>query len=260
MSHEWRDVDVRGYTVRVATGGSGPALVLFHGAGGAAEWSEFHARLAQRFTVYAPVQPGFAGSPLPSWLKSAEDVALHNFDVMAALEIERPHVLGISMGGWVATEMAIFRSAAMASLTLAGAVGVRPEQPMPDLFIMEPQEAMSLLFANPERALAARAGQPMDIDAIVTAWSDQAAVARLMWKRPYHPNLRRRLHHVTVPTLVVWGERDGLLPPAHGEMVAAGIPNARFEVVTDAGHVIHAEQPDRFAELVENFIEAQGAL
>lgn len=238
-------------------GGSGPALLWLHGAGAAGRWLEFHDRLASRFTVYAPVHPGFGGTPLPSWVKETEDVALHYIDLIQTLGLNKPLVAGMSLGGWIATELAVFSSGLIGSLVLVSAIGVRPERPIPDLFITDPMEAVGYLFADPSKATALMP-QGSPIDGMVRMWEDQAAVARLAWKRPYNSQLRRRLHHISVPTLVVWGDNDRLIPPEHGQMLAKEIPGARFELIERSGHVVSVEQPAKLCEAISRFADSIG--
>jgi len=252
VTHREKTLDVRGYAVPMKTGGAGQPLLLLHGAGRGEFWGEAHEALARSFAVYAPVHPGFAGTPLPDWVQGVDDVALHYVDLIRILDMKRPLVVGISIGGWIATELAVRRPDLLGALVLVDAIGVRPEQPLPDLFIMEPVEAMSYLFADPAKALALAPSAP-DPDFIIRMWEEQATAARLMWKRPYDPKLRRRLHHITVPTLVVWGEQDRLIPPSHGRMLAEEIPNAQFQIIQGAGHVVSVEEPEALASAIRDF-------
>src|SRR5215831_19270354 len=187
-------VAVHGYDVPVQIGGAGPPLLLLHGAGGAGRWLEAHERLAESFTVHAPVHPGFGGTPLPDWVDGAEDVAFHYVDLVEALALRRPLIAGVSVGGDIATEIAVLRPSLPAGLVLVDALGLRPDRPMPDLFIMEPLEAAGLLFADPSRmvALLPADGQPPGLDFIVRQYEEMAASARLLWRRTYDPKLERR--------------------------------------------------------------------
>jgi pimeloyl-ACP methyl ester carboxylesterase len=259
LNYREEQVDVRGYEVPVQIGGNGPALIFLHGAGGAGRWLEFQERLAEFFTVYAPVHPGFAGTLLPSWIRATDDLALHYVDFMRALKIEKPIVAGLSIGGWIATELAVFRSDLISGLVLIDAIGVRPEKPIPDLFIMEPMEVIPYLFADPAKAMALMP-QVAGVDGIVRMWEEQAAVARLAWARPYNRQLRRRLHHISVPTLVVWGSQDRLIPPEHGRMLASEIEGARFELIEGSGHVVTVEQPVALAEAITRFARDIGVV
>src|SRR5438093_1602229 len=130
-------------------------------------------RLAEHFTVYAPVQPGFAGTPLPPWVRGADDVALHTLELVRTLGLESPVVVGLSLGGWVATEMAVFRPASIRRLVLVAPIGVKTETPLPDLFIMEPLEAVPYLFADLSKAVALMPAAPT-ADVVVRMWEEQA--------------------------------------------------------------------------------------
>lgn len=255
MSAELRStaVDVRGTEVPYLTGGSGPDLLWLHGAGGSDSWSPAQDLLAERFTVWAPAHPGFAGTPLPDWVRDVHDLAFHYVDLIDALGLRAPVVVGVSLGGWIATDLAVHRPDLLGSLVLVDALGLRPAAPMPDLFIMEPAEAMGVLFNGAPPAPPAGAADVDPVDMIVRMYEEQAASARIMWKRSYDPRLERRLHHLTMPTLVVWGGEDRLLPPAHGERLAELIDGARFEVLPGVGHVVPLEAPDAFARLVTEF-------
>lgn len=250
-------VRVHDYEVPLQSAGSGPPLLLLHGAGGAGMWLEIHARLAERFTVFAPVQPGFAGTPLPSWIRGADDVALHTLDLVRLLGLDSPVLVGFSLGGWIATEMAVLRPRSVGRLVLVAPIGVKTAQPLPDLFIMEPLEAVPYLFADASKAMALMPAAPAT-DVFVRMWEEQAAVARLAWHRPYNPSLRRRLHMIECPTLVVWGSEDRFVAPSHGEMLAREIAGARLEVVTGAGHALAIEQPEELARRIVTFSRDRG--
>jgi pimeloyl-ACP methyl ester carboxylesterase len=247
-------VDVRGTEVPCLVAGEGPPLLWLHGAGGSDSWSPAQDALAERFTVWAPAHPGFAGTTLPDWVRDVHDLAFHYVDFLGAAGLEHPTVVGISLGGWIATDLAVHRPDLLSRLVLVDALGLRPESPMPDLFILEPAEAMGVLFGDdgpPPMPVTDAGADPVDL--IVRMYEEQAASARLMWKRPYDRQLERRLHHVTVPTLVLWGSADRLLPASHGRRLASLVPGARFEVIDGAGHVVPLEAPDAFARLVTDF-------
>lgn len=248
-----RTIDVRGTAVPCQVAGDGPPMLWLHGAGGSDTWSPAQDVLAESFTVWAPAHPGFAGTELPAWVHDVHDVAFHYVDFIGAAGLERPTVVGISLGGWIATDLAVHRPDLVARLVLVDSLGLRPATPMPDLFIMEPAQAMAVLFSDAPPIPAAGDGGGDPVDMIVRMYEEQAASARLMWKRPYDPRLQRRLHHAGMPALVVWGAEDRLLPPDHGRTLADLLPDARFVVVPDAGHVVPLEAPDTFAHLVTEF-------
>ena len=250
-------VRVHDYDVSLQSAGSGPPLVFLHGAGGAGMWLDVHVRLAERFTVFAPVQPGFAGTPLPNWVRGVDDVALHTLDLLRTLRLDSPVIVGLSLGGWIATEMAVLRPRSVGRLVLVAPIGVKTETPLPDLFIMEPFEAAPHLFADVTKAMALMPAESTP-DVLVRMWEEQAAVARLAWHRPYNPSLRRRLHMIECPTLVVWGSEDRFVAPAHGEMLAREIAGARLEIVPGAGHGLAIEKPEELARRIAAFAAERG--
>lgn len=233
-------------TVEVRSGGSGPPLLFVHGEGSTSGWREVHDALAESFTVYAPVLPGFGGSEVPEWMKGTADLVFHLIDLLALLEVEQPVVVGESLGGWVAADLAIHRPDLIGGLVLVGALGLRPVQPMPDLFILDASEAIEYLAVSFDGAsLDALTG---DADAAVALWQDQAGQARLMWERPYDPSFPRRLHHIAAPTRIVWGAADRVLSLEQAEALAALISDASVDIVDGAGHLVSIDAPAAVAE------------
>src|SRR5438876_9345845 len=128
MPHSVEVATVAGAKIRVFRGGPAGAgeapLVFLHGAGGHTGWMAFLDELATRFAVFAPEHPGFGQSDDPPWLDEVADLAYFHLDLMAGLGLEQAHLIGTSLGGWVAAEMAVRSTARLASLTLVGAVGI----------------------------------------------------------------------------------------------------------------------------------------
>jgi pimeloyl-ACP methyl ester carboxylesterase len=191
--------------------------------------------------VLAPVHPGFGGSDLPDWLGGMDDVAFHYVDLLDTLGVERPVVVGASLGGWMAFQLAAQRPDRVRGLVLVGALGLRADPPMPDLFIRSGPEALGYLSAQ----LDGNAVDPLhgDADAATELWLDQAAQARLMWERPYDPRWERRARHVRAPVRVVWGAADRLLAPGHGARMAALLGAPPPTVVPGAGHLVGVDDP-----------------
>jgi pimeloyl-ACP methyl ester carboxylesterase len=250
---ETRVVDVAGYATSYTTGGDGPPLLHLH-AETTSGWGPLDDALADRFTVHAPVHPGCGGSPLPDWVAARDAVAYHSVDVLDALGLDEPVlVVGESIGGWMGLALGVQRPDRLAGLVLVGALGLRPATPMPDLFIKPGPEVLRTLSDR----LDADRVDPLegDAEAATALWLDQAAQARLMWERPYEPKLRRRAHHLRgVPSQVVWGAADRLLPPEHGRELAE-LLGAGYEVVPGAGHLVALDAPDAVAAIVTAFWE-----
>src|SRR3954447_9587980 len=221
MAHRIETVTAAGAAIRLFRGGpaeGGAPVVFLHGAGGHTGWMGFLDALAERFAVFAPEHPGFGQSDDPPWLDEVADLAYFHLDLLKALGLDRVHLIGTSLGGWVAAEMAVRNTARLASLTLVGAVGIptggitATAETIPDTFRMPDDENLRRYYADPERAARrsadlARALANPAVMAIVA--KNRATVTRLAYRPRFHnPELRKWLHRIDVPTLLIWGESD----------------------------------------------------
>jgi pimeloyl-ACP methyl ester carboxylesterase len=258
MPHSTEMMTIDGAAIRVLrggpAGGGAQPLVFLHGAGGHTGWMAFLEELSQRFAVYAPEHPGFGQSDDPPWLDGVGDLAYFYLDFLKALGLEQVHLMGTSLGGWIAAELAVRDSARLASLTLVGAVGITAQgETIPDIFRMPVEENLRRFYADQERA-ARRVGDVAKADMRLVA-KNQATVTRLAYRpRFYNPDLGKWLHRIDVPTLLIWGAEDGLVPPAFGEAYRALIPGAKLVVLPDAGHAPFDEQRDAFLAAFSEFI------
>ena len=250
-------LELEGGRVHVFRAGSGEPVLFLHAAGGAGTWPEFHALLSERFDVIAPDHPGFGKSDEFPELTAIDDLVYHYLDVMDALGLARPHVVGASFGGWIAAELAAHSPHRIGSLTLLSAAGLRVEgHPVPDIFLTPPSRLGELLFHSPP---APPPAGPPDIDAILAAYRDATALARFSWVPYLHdPKLERRLRRITAPTLVAVPYHDRLIPLAHAQRYAERIPGAALAVVADCGHAMYLEKPAVFAGLVATFLGEHG--
>jgi pimeloyl-ACP methyl ester carboxylesterase len=240
--------------VRLLRAGDGEPLLFLHAAGGGA-WLDFHQRLAGSFDVIAPDHPGFGGSDDFPEVEAMDDLVFHYLDVMDALGLDRPHIVGASFGGWIAAELAVAAPHRIGSLVLLSPAGLRlPEHPVADIFLLPPDQLTAALFQHPPAASALPEPTP-DIDAILAAYRDQTAAARFSWS-PYlcDPKLERRLHRITAPTLVVAPSQDRLIPVAHARRYAERIPAARLTEIDDCGHAMYVERPAEFADITLAFL------
>jgi pimeloyl-ACP methyl ester carboxylesterase len=252
-------LEVPGGRVHLFRGGAGEPLLFLHAAGGAGAWHEFHELLAAGFDVIAPDHPGFGKSDDFPHVQAMDDLVYHYLDVLDALELDRPHVVGASFGGWIAAELAVHSPHRTGSLTLLSAAGLRVDgYPVPDIFLMPPARLAATLFHDPPPTPAP--GGPPDVDAILAAYRDATALARFSWTPYLHdPKLERRLRRVSAPTLVVAPDDDRLIPVAHAHRYAELIPGATFASVTDCGHAMYFEKPAEFADLVTGFVGQHSA-
>ena len=247
-------VEVAGVRLHLARAGSGrPVLVLHHDIG-SLDRLDFYDALARRFAVLVPHHPGYGKSERPSWLRSVRDVAVIYQWLLGELAIERPSLIGLGFGGWIAAEMATMAPTAWHRLILVGAMGLKP--PGGDIFdqaIVNYIDYARAGFRDP--AAFARIYGEVTTDQLV-AWDIcRETCFRIAWKPyMYSQTLPHLLGGVKVPALVVWGDDDRIVPRSAGELYAAALPNARFEIVPAAGHCVEMEQPESLARLVDSFI------
>ena len=244
-----------GCRIRLLRGGEGAPLLFLHGGGGAPVWLPFMESLAQRFDVIVPEHPGYGGSDTPDWLDNVGDLAYFYLDVIEALGLAKVHLVGTSLGGWVAAEIAVRSCERLATLTLSAAVGIHVKGvPKGDLFMWSREQLIRNLYHDQKLADAALA-QPVTDDALMAYAKNQLTSAKLGWNpRLHNPHLHKWLHRISVPTLLVWGDDDKLVPLPHGSAYAALIPGAQLHVIDRCGHVPHVERPDEFVKVVTGFI------
>lgn len=253
--------------IQVFRGGSGPQLVYLHSAGGEAVLPMLE-DLADDHEVLVPVFPGFGESEGIETIDGMEDAVFHLLDVWELVGLDQPVVLGLSLGGWMALELCTRYPDHASRLVLVNPVGLHlDDAPIAEMFGRPPGELADMLFADQEHpvALAMRAmgefagdvGRDTEIplDLVLPMWKAISATAKLGWDPYLHnPKLRGRLHRVRVPTLVVAGTEDGLVPNAVPETIARELPDARFVLVEHAGHMLPLERPDELARLVRDFL------
>lgn len=249
------------HRVDLLRGGEGEPLLFLHSLVGETRWLPFHQRLAERFEVLAPAHPGFGSTEGLAEIDTMEDVVFHYLDVLDGLGLERVDVVGVSLGGWIAAEIAVRYPNRIAHLVLADALGLcLDEHPVPDLLpkLSDAAELRRLLFADPNGPMAdvLVPAKTTDPERLAAAAKARDATARLAGDPPFcDPKLARRLRRITCPTLVVWGERDPLLPLAYAEAYRDRIDGAELAILPDAGHLPHFEQEARFVDVVAEFLK-----
>jgi pimeloyl-ACP methyl ester carboxylesterase len=252
-------VRVGGIDVHTWVGGRGAPLLVLHGAGGNRGWTRWLRQVAERFTVWAPTHPGFGRSGDAEWMEGIDDLARFHLWFIEAAGLGRPHLLGHSLGGWTAAEMAAMSPRSIDRLVLVAPVGLKPDEgEILDVFYRSPAELLGLMVHDrgsvPEwDELFGRAPTPAEAE---LAERNREMSARLTWKPYMHnPRLAHFLPRVTNPTLIVWGREDRIVPAGCGEQYRRLLPAATLTVLEGCGHQPPLEQPDRFARLVTAFLE-----
>lgn len=254
-------VEAAGRKVEVRRGGEGKPLVFLHSAVGEFWGPEFLEKI-EGFEAICPAHPGFGESTGIEDIADVEDMAFHYADLLEALELDRPVLAGLSLGGWLAAEVAVRWPERLGALVLIDAAGLwladAPIAPMWGL--SEPQDLVDLLFANPSHPLAMLIASidlddPPPEDILLSFINNQAATARIAWNPYLHnPRLEGRLHRINCPTLVVWGSEDRLVPPEHGRRYTEKIPGASLEIIEDGAHLAALERPEDVASLISKFL------
>jgi pimeloyl-ACP methyl ester carboxylesterase len=250
----------KGARCRVLEAGSGMPVVFLHGAGGLLADNPFLEGLAARYHVFAPELPGYGESTGEELLEDMLDFTLHGWDVVGALGLARPHLVGHSMGGMIAAEMAAIAPNDLGRLVLADAAGLWIEEhPIPDIFAMLPGQLVELLFQDADKGQALLTGGVdfSDMEAFKEFYLGQQRRLGMAGKILFPiPNRRvsKRLYRVTAPTLVLWGGADKLIIPAYAERWARLIPGAQVQIIPDAGHMLPYEQPEAFVDAVSRFL------
>jgi pimeloyl-ACP methyl ester carboxylesterase len=239
-----KTVQTRHAPIRYLEGGSGEPLVFFHGAGGMTPDDPILKELSSRFHVYAPYLPGYGETEECGTLRDMLDFALHGWDVVEALGLKNPILVGHSMGGMIAAEMAALAPNDVSRLVLIAPAGLWLEDhPIVDLFTLLPFELPGYLFHDPEKGAAQMtAGLQMD---------DPKFLQDYLVRNARQLGMAERLYRVKAKTVIVWGESDRLIPPVYGPAFAEKIAGAKLVNVPEAGHMVIAEKPGEVMKAVE---------
>ena len=234
--------------------GSGPQILVLHGGDGPIHRLPFAVRLAERYEIIEPVHPGFAGTPIPEHFDNLQDLIFLYLDLIDHLDLEDTILMGFSMGGWAAAEIAAINTQRFSKLVLVDSVGIKVGGPfdrdIADVFAISAEEHMRISWHDPSNAPNTKT---MTDDELLIFASDRIAHGLYTWEPFMHnPKLPYRLHRIGIPTLLIWGEGDQVVPPSYGEAFRNMIPDARMVVIPDAGHSPHVEQPEAF---VNHFVD-----
>ena len=255
-------IKVNGIRIDVVERGTGAPLLFLHPGIGLDPSAPVLDKLASHARLIAPSHPGFGTSDQPPSFDSVDDLAYFYLDLLDELDLKGVTLAGVSLGGWIAAEMAVKSTARIARLVLANAVGIkvgsRETRDIADIFAIPEKEFNERAYTNP--ALGVRDYKAMADADVRAAARNREATARYAWSPYMHdPKLKGRLHRIKIPTLFLWGDSDRILSEPYGRAYAGLIPGARFETVAKAGHFPHLEQPEEFARRVHAFMEGRSS-
>ena len=237
--------------MRLLRGGHGRPLVAIHHDIGSPGWLPFYERLAERYTVWVPDIPGYGQSERPEWARSPRDLAIALNLLLDALKLDSTVLVGLGFGGWLAAEMAAMNQSRLGWLALVSPAGIRPtEGEIFDQFFVSHEDYVKRGFHDP-RCFEQLFGELASSDQLVEWDINREMTSRVGWK-PYMFDraLPHLIRSVEVPTLIVWGDDDQIVPSNCGELYLQAMPNARLATIEGAGHWVEMEQPERLAELV----------
>lgn len=243
----------------VRSEGRGDPLLFLHGVGGLHGWPPFLESLAHTFRVIAPEHPGFGQSEGLEQLDDVVDLALYYTEFLDAMGLDDPYIVGHSLGGMIAAEVAAIAPERVGKLVLIAPAGLwLDDHPVMDFFAATPEELASTLFHDPTSAvaremLAIPSDPDAQLEAVLERTKNLTAAGKFLWPIP-DKGLKKRIHRIVAPTLLLWGASDRLVPPIYGDEFLKRIDGARLTILRGASHMLPFERPEAFAEAVTDFL------
>ena len=243
--------------MQMFSGGAGPPILFLHDGAGNPGWLSFHQELAQRYTLYLPSMPGFDGTEWPDWVYTITDVAHFNHEMVQQLGLEQYILMGVSMGAWVAAEMAAMCHHNLKGLILVAPAGIRPKKgEIAEVFMVSEQTRLKQRFYDPSQVPNYEYyTRELTSEERLAGYFNWEMASRLCW-RPYqhNPSLPYYLPKVSTPTLILWGRQDAIMPLECGELYRQCLSNSTLKVIDQCGHSPALEKPREFLDAVMEFL------
>lgn len=238
-------------------GKSGKPLLLLHSEDNYETTQPFVDELAKKYRVFMPRMPGFGRSTLPDSVMKIDDMSYIYLDLLDHYKLTDVNVIGFSVGGWLAAEMATKNCARLSKLVLVNPLGVKLggkyDRDIEDIYYRPFDYVKKLKFHDPDKDPRVLT-EMSDREAYLLA-RHRESTARMCWNPYFHnPSLKYRLNRITAKTLMIWGANDGLTKTSYGRAYAKRIPGSKFVTIPKAGHFPHIEQPDTFMKEVRGFL------
>jgi pimeloyl-ACP methyl ester carboxylesterase len=245
--------EIAGIPLEITEAGHGRPLLFLHGghpSGRLDPQARLVEALADNFRFIAPTHPGFGITAAPPQLTTVDDLAYLYLDLLDALDLRDVVLVGASLGGWIAAEMAVKTTERISQLVLIDSVGIkvgdREARDIADIYAITDRQLAEIAYADPQKM--ARDTKSLPEQELTLIARSRESTGRYAWSPYMHnPKLKARLHRIGIPALVLWGEADRIVAPEYGRSFAAALPNARFAVIESAGHFPHLEQPNAVA-------------
>jgi pimeloyl-ACP methyl ester carboxylesterase len=246
------ELTVDGVKTVVYTAGSGEPVVFFHGAG-TIDGFDFMEPWADRFRVIAPYHPGFGESGDDATFTDLHDYVMHYLELLDLLKLDTFNLVGLSLGGYLAAKFASEHGHRVKKLVLIAPAGmIDPKHPILDILAIPGDQIPGLLTSNFE-VIKKKLPEKPDLDFIGDRYRESGTVARLLWEHPADPKFMRYLHRIKMPTMIVWGDEDKIIPVQQTEMWRKHIPQAEIRIIRGAGHLVHLEKPES-ADAIAKFL------
>jgi pimeloyl-ACP methyl ester carboxylesterase len=240
----------------VGKSGQGPDLVLLHRSIGGDSLSGFVKTLSSQFSVLAPSLPGYDDSARPDWARSPADLAAIVLHTVCPLAQDRPVLVGLGLGAWVAAEMAVMSPERLRALVLIAPLGVQPRTgEITDPFLVSTDRYIEMGFADLEAHTRTFSAFGLGTDAWLRRERNREMTTRIAWRpRMFDQTLPFRLPYISTPTLIAWGEKDLIVPQGVVDRYRDAIPGAELVVLPGSGHMLECEVPDQVRELISSFV------
>ena len=249
------------FNIEIMKGGSGEPVLYIHGADGFPEWEEYLDQLASSYEVYVPAHPGVSNSTGLEALDNLWDLVLFYDELIDSLNLQSVHLIGHSYGGMIAAELAASFPNKIKSLSLISSLGLWIESsPVTDFFILTADERKQLLWHNGESEIAIKKSTVPDdpseralinVNRTITL----AAIGKFCWPIP-DKGLKKRIHRINMPTLLLWGDDDKIVPSDYGQLFNDLITHSKLIIIPECGHIPQLEKPQEFISAINDFIGA----
>jgi pimeloyl-ACP methyl ester carboxylesterase len=234
---------INGVDTVVLSSGEGEPLLFLHG-GGTWHGYEFAKEWARKFRVIHPHHPGFGESGDDPAMDTFHDYVMHYVELLDVLGLDKVHLVGLSLGGYLAAQFASQHPERVKTLSLVAPAGMRSkEHPTLDILATPGEQIVAALVSNFE-VLKPWLPTGPDPEFMGARYRESTTMARLLWEKPWDPKFLRYLHRIKAPTLILWGDEDKIVPPQHAELWRHELPNAKVQVFKGAGHLLLDEKPE----------------